>query len=148
MRTVRGILIALGAATVVFGMYEAWQTVSPRGITGLIVWLVLALIIHDGIIAMTVLAVSVALNRYGKRIPVSVLAVIQAGLVTALVLSFIAVQAIAAKSAGTRNPTVLPLDYATNLVWVWAAVAVVTALACGVVLLIGWARAARTVRDS
>jgi hypothetical protein len=147
MRAIRGILIAVGAATVLYGIYEAWQTVPPSGLTGLVRWLVLALIIHDGIIGMTVLGVCLVVRKYGKQVPVGVLAVIQVGLITGLVLSFIAVLAIAAKAAGTRNPTVLPLDYATNLAWVWGGVAVVTAAACALVLLVGRRRAA-TVRGS
>jgi hypothetical protein len=38
------------------------------------------------------------------------------------------------KSLGTKNPTILPLDYGLNLALFWLAVAVLTAAACALYL--------------
>lgn len=140
MRATRTSLILLGTAIVAFGAFELQQTQTVRQIGGLVLWLFLALVVHDAIIAPAVLGVSILLRKYGRRIPLSVLMTLQAGVVVGLIASFPVVLEIAAKSRGPANPTVLPFDYDHRLGWLWIGTAILTAVAVTVLLLVRHAR--------
>lgn len=132
MRATRIALVALGIALLVLGAAVMQSTVSTQHIVGLVVWLVCALIVHDGIIAPIVFGAGLAMRRYGKSIPAAVLAILQGGVLLGLMLSLIVIPEIYAKHLGTANPTVLPFDYATRLLFLWGGVLVATALAVAV----------------
>jgi hypothetical protein len=127
MRAVRLGLVAFGVAMLVLGAVITRQTVSTQHIAGLIVWMICALIIHDGIIAPIVFGVGVVMRKTGKTIPVAVLGMVQAAIVVGSVFSIIVFPEIYAKHLGTANVTVLPFDYALRLALLWAAIAILTA---------------------
>jgi hypothetical protein len=70
------------------------------------------------------------MRRAGRRIPSAVLAIVQGGIVVGAIMSMLVLPEIYKKSLGTKNPTILPLDYGLNLALFWLAVAVLTAAAC------------------
>lgn len=108
----------------------------------MVVWLVCALIVHDGIIAPIVLGVSVGMRRAGKSIPLAVLAILQGGIVVGFVISIVVIPEIYAKHLGTPNPTVLPFDYGLRFVFLWAGVIAATGLCVA-----GYYAAARRLKN-
>ena len=122
-------LVMLGVLLLLLGAYVLIDTVKPIKIAGLGLWLVLALIVHDGIIALVTFGVAFLLRKAGRAIPIAVLAVVQAGLVICSIFAIIVLPAVYKRSIGTNNRTVLPLDYGPSLVILWAVIVVLTALA-------------------
>lgn len=125
----RASLIVLGVLLLAFGAYVMVDTVAPAKIAGVALWFLFALIVHDGIIAFVTFGVAFLLRKAGRRIPIAVLAIVQAGLVLCSIFAIIVIPAAYKKSIGANNSTVLPLDYAPSLVVFWAIVVVLTGLA-------------------
>lgn len=117
-----------GVLVLAYGAFLMVDTVSPTRILGLASWLILALILHDGIIAMITFGVALGLRRAGRSLPVAVLAIIQGALVVGSVFAIIVLPAAYKKFLGTRNPTVLPLDYGPSFVILFAVIVVLTAV--------------------
>ncbi|KQP57059.1 hypothetical protein [Agreia sp. Leaf283] len=134
MTIVRIALIAIGLAGLFAGAVILVQKERPDQILGVIVWIGAAIIVHDGILSPLLLLVDVWMRRAGRRIPYAVLAIIQGGVVVGAIMSMLVLPEIYKKSIGTKNPTILPLDYGLNLALFWAAVAVLTAAACALYL--------------
>ena len=125
----RATLIVLGVLLLAFGAYVMVDTVAPAKIAGVALWFLFALIVHDGVIAFVTFGVAFLLRKAGRRIPIAVLAIVQAGLVLCSIFAIIVIPAAYKKSIGANNSTVLPLDYAPSLVVFWAIVVVLTGLA-------------------
>jgi hypothetical protein len=134
VKLARGILIALGLAGLFAGALILVQEERPDQILGVIIWIGAAIIVHDGILSPLLLLVDVGMRRAGRRIPYAVLAIIQGGVVVGAIMSMLVLPEIYKKSIGTKNPTILPLDYGLNLALFWVAVAVLTAAACALYL--------------
>jgi hypothetical protein len=129
IKTWRTALVVIGVLLLLLGAYVLVDTVKPIKIAGIALWFVLALIVHDGIIALVTFGVAFVLRKTGRRLPIAVLAIVQAGLVVCSIFAIIVLPAVYKKSIGTNNPTVLPLDYGPALVLAWVVVVVTTALA-------------------
>jgi hypothetical protein len=134
MRTARIALVGVGVGGLVVGAALLVTTVRPSGIAGLGVWLLAALLLHDGILAPAAFAGNRLLRGAGARIPPAVLAVLQGAVVIGVVLTLIVLPEIRAKQLGPRNPTVLPFDYALRLGLLWIVLAVLTTVVCAVLL--------------
>jgi hypothetical protein len=134
MKIARIILIAIGLAGLFFGALILVQKERPDQILGVIVWIGAAIIVHDGILSPLLLLLDVWMRRAGRRIPYAVLAIIQGGIVVGAIMSMLVLPEIYKKSLGTKNPTILPLDYGVNLALFWLAVSVLTAAACALYL--------------
>ncbi|MDN4640626.1 hypothetical protein QCD70_10265 [Agreia sp. PsM10] len=134
MNLVRIALIAIGLAGLFAGAVILVQKERPDQILGVIVWIGAAIIVHDGILSPLLLVIDVWMRRTGRRIPFGVLAIIQGGVVVGAIMSLLVLPEIYKKSIGTKNPTILPLDYGLNLALFWAAVALLTAAACALYL--------------
>jgi hypothetical protein len=128
IRTARIVLIAVGVLVLIVGIVVLFATNKPNKILGLGLWLILALIVHDGIIAALTFGVSFSLRKAGRTVPNAVIAIVAGALVIASIFAIIVVPAVYKKSIGTRNPTVLPLDYAPALFILWGAIAVLAAV--------------------
>lgn len=122
-------LIAVGLGLVGIGGLVMLDTVSPGRYLGILIWMAGAIIVHDGIIAPIVFAIGFAMRKAGRRIPVGVIAIIQAAIVVGAIVSLIVFPEVIKKSIGTQNPTVLPLDYGFNLVVFYVVIAALTAAA-------------------
>jgi hypothetical protein len=134
MKIARIILIAIGLAGLFLGALILVQKERPDQIVGVVIWIVAAIIVHDGILSPLLLLLDVWMRRAGRRIPFGVLAIIQGGIVVGAIMSMLVLPEIYAKSLGAKNPTVLPLDYGLNLALFWVAVALLTAAACALYL--------------
>lgn len=134
MKLARIILIVIGLAGLFAGAVIMVQKERPDQILGVIVWIVAAIIVHDGILSPLLLLLDVWMRRAGRRIPYAVLAIIQGGVVVGAIMSLLVLPEIYKKALGTKNPTILPLDYGLNLALFWVAVALLTAAACALYL--------------
>ena len=128
MKLARVILIAFGVLVLVLGVVVLFETNSLKKIAGLASWLILALIVHDGIVAGITFATAFALRKAGRKVPTAVLAIVQGALVIAAIFAIVVVPEIYKKSLGVKNPTVLPLDYGPSLVAFWALLAALTVI--------------------
>ena len=127
-------LIALGLAFFVVGGITLLNDVNPARYLGIAIWLLGALVIHDGIISFVVFGTNIVTRKTGGRlrIPLPALLIVQGALVVAGIMTLVVVPAMLKKSIGTANPTLLPLDYGLHLVVFYAVLAGVTALALAV----------------
>ena len=73
-------LVVLGLLLLALGAYVMVDTVTPVKIAGVALWFLLALILHDGIIALVTFGVAFHLRKAGRKVPIAVLAMVQAGL--------------------------------------------------------------------
>lgn len=131
---VRILLIVLGVGLLVIGGLVLLDDVNPKRYAGLASWLIGAIIIHDGIIAPAVFAIVLVFRRINKSVPVVLLLIVQGALVVGSIIVLLVVPEILKKAIGTANPTLLPLDYTTNLLLFLAGLAVLTVAACGAYL--------------
>ncbi|WP_227497188.1 hypothetical protein [Planctomonas psychrotolerans] len=137
MRAARVVLLVVGVLTLAWGGYVLLDTQRPDQVVGVLVWIVAAIVVHDGILAPLVLAASVVLRRSGRRLPGVVLAILQGAVVVGVIFTLVVVPEIYAKTLGPANPTVLPGDYAFRLGMLWLVLALLTALLIGLYYLVG-----------
>ena len=129
MRRWQTALVVFGIALLGLGGVVLLMEVNPARYGGILAWFAGALILHDGVAALAVFGVSLAMRRAGTRIPVAVIAIVQGALVIAAIVTALVVPEILKSGIGTANPTILPLDYGLHLVLFYAGLAVVTAAA-------------------
>jgi hypothetical protein len=134
VRAARVALIGIGVAGLVVGAALLVTTVRPSGLVGVGLWLVAALVLHDGVLAPAAFTLNRVLRGAGARIPPVVLAVVQGAVVVGVVLTLMVLPEIRAKQLGPRNPTVLPFDYGLRLGLLWLVLAVLAATVCAVLL--------------
>jgi len=141
-------LVAVGVLLLLLGGLTLINDVNPRRYLGLAAWLLGALVIHDGIISLTVFGANVAMRKTGGRlrIPLPALLILQGALVVAGIMTLIVVPAALKKSIGTGNDTLLPLDYGLHLAVFYAVLAAVTVLGLAVYATV--ARRRRAVRSA
>jgi hypothetical protein len=139
MRRWRVGLIVVGAMLLALGALVLVLDVGPSKFVGIAVWFAGAIILHDGILAPIVFGVSLVLRRAGKRIPFGALLIVQGAVVVGAMTALLVVPQQLKRAIGTANPTILPLDYAVNLVVFAAVLVAVTVLA-----VVGYLRRVRT----
>lgn len=147
MNVARRALVATGLAGLVVGAWLLVTTVRPMGLVGLAVWLAAAVVLHDAVLSPLLFAVGWVLRLGGRRMPPSAVAAVQIAALTGGIGSLLLLPAIHAERLGPRNPTVLPLDYAANLVGMWTVLAVATALAVAVAVIAEVRRTRRSIGD-
>ncbi|WP_149823996.1 hypothetical protein [Streptomyces tailanensis] len=113
--------VLVGAAGVALMGVGVSLLMDVRDVTGVLVWLGGAVVLHDALIAPLVLLAGLVLVRGGTRGPV------RGALVVAGALTVVALPALL-RPGRTANSSVLPLDYPRNWLIALAAVATVTAL--------------------
>ncbi|GHE54764.1 hypothetical protein [Streptomyces capitiformicae] len=117
--------VLAGAAGVALMGVGASLLLDVRDLTGVLVWLGGAVVLHDVVIAPVVLLVGLVLVRGGARGPVRG-ALLVAGAMTAVALPVLL------RPGKPANSSVLPLDYPRNWLLALAAVAAVTTLLAAV----------------
>jgi len=130
MRRARIILIAVGVVVLGLGAMTMVNDVEFNQIIGVGIWIVGAIVIHDAILSPVLLGIDVLMRRSGRRVSLGVVVIIQVGIVVGAIMSLLVIPEIYAKTLGTQNDTVLPLDYGLHLALYWLATAAVTAAAC------------------
>lgn len=112
-------LLAVGVALLAGGVYVLFDTVRLPRITGLAVWIVAAIVVHDAILAPILFGAGLLLRRAGRTVPGTVIAVVQGTLVVGSMMSLIVVPILVAQNYIPNNPSVLPLNYGLNLGILW-----------------------------
>ncbi|MDH6235979.1 hypothetical protein [Cryobacterium sp. CG_9.6] len=129
-RAIRGIrlgLIVLGVGLLAWGCYVLFDTVRVNRISGVALWIVAAIILHDAILAPIVFMAGVLLRRAGQRVGGTVIMVVQGFIVVGSIMSLIVVPAMVALNYKPDNPTVLPLNYGLNLAIFWLVLVIIAA---------------------
>lgn len=135
-------LIVVGVGLLGFGGVVFLLDVNPATYPGIAVWLAGAIVLHDGVAALAVFGATVLVRR-AHGIPFVVRAIVQGAAVVALVVTVLVVPEFVALARGPANPSVLPLDYAGNLLLFHAGLVAVTVVAV-VIALVLRRRTART----
>jgi hypothetical protein len=139
----RLVLVVAGVALLGFGGIVFLLDVNPATYPGVAVWLAGAIVLHDGVAALAVFGATVLVRR-AHGIPFVVRAIVQGAAVVALVVTVLVVPEFLAIAMGPANPSVLPLDYAGNLLLFHAVLVAVTAVAIVIALVLR----RRTVRTA
>jgi hypothetical protein len=101
------------------------STQYPR----VILWLVAALIVHDGIIAPAVFVVTLIARRLGEKVPAVVIALIEGALVIGGIFTLLFLPEVLKKAIGTNSSSILPLNYGLNLILFYVVLALLAAAA-------------------
>ena len=140
-------LVLAGIGIASYGAFLVLTRFGLDQIIGLAIWLAAAVVLHDFVLVPIVTLIArFAFGRKSRSLAGSgpdlrpnpgsrQLAITRALLVTASFISAIVVPEIVALGRGVANPTILPGDYAHNLLWLWAFViaAVVAVLGLGLI---------------
>ena len=119
--TALGLGLALGA-------YVLVDTVALRRLPGVALWIGAAIVLHDAVISPLVFGLGVLTRRAGHRLAGGIIVTVQAAIVLGSLMTLIVLPAIVAQGLGTKNPSILPLDYALNLGLFWLALAAASVL--------------------
>ncbi|TPW75509.1 hypothetical protein [Schumannella soli] len=130
-RVARVVLIVIGVAIGVVGGVILLNDVAPKRYVGLATWLIVAVILHDVVLAPVLVAAGLAFLRVRERLRIGRLAatIVQGALVVAGVLTAIGVPGLLANRRGSANPTIATTPYLLSLVIVWGVAVVVVAVA-------------------
>ncbi|MGK2867996.1 MAG: hypothetical protein ACSLFA_15375 [Mycobacterium sp.] len=129
----RGALIVAGVGLLGFGAVLVLLEVDPATYPGVAFWLAGAIVLHDGVAAVGVFIATVLVRR-ADRVPFVVRAIVQGAAVVALIVTVLVVPEIVALAIGPANPSVLPLDYAGNLLAFHAGLVAATVVAIVIAL--------------
>lgn len=132
---IRIVLIVVGVLVIGLGGIVLLNDVNPARYLGIALWFAGALVVHDAIVAPVVLGVHLLLRRAGRRIPLAAILILQGALAVSALMTALVVPQILKQGIGSANPTILPLDYAGNLLLFSAGLALLTAAWIAVVLL-------------
>ena len=112
MRALRIVLAGAGILLALFGVTRLFTQVPVAGLVGLGVWLVAALVIHDGFVSPLVVAVGWLLREHvpdrGRRF-------VQAGLIMAAAVTVIAVPMIYRQGSQPASKAILDQHFGDNL---------------------------------
>ncbi|MET3923655.1 hypothetical protein [Arthrobacter sp. UYEF20] len=129
--TVKAVRITLGVAgagLTGYGLLGLPTQLGPSQLVGLLTWLAVAVLLHDGVIVPLSTLAGAGLTRLGSGLrPVSA-AVLRGALMTGAVVTLITGILLKAQSVA-RNTTVLEADYAGHLLWFWTVLALTAAAA-------------------
>jgi hypothetical protein len=124
----QAVLWVLGGLGLAIGFYLLLTTVSVMKLGGLAIWLIAALILHDGLLSPILFGINFLARGTLLRVSWVNLAIVQIGVIAGGVISLLVLPEIWAKRDGPANNSTLPLDYVLNLSGVWLAIAVITSL--------------------
>ena len=131
----RLVLVVAGMGLLGFGGIVFLLDVNPSNYPGLAIWLAGAIVLHDGVAALAVFGATVLVRR-ARGIPFVVRAIVQGAAVVALVVTVLVLPELLAIAMGPANPSVLPLDYAGNLLLFHAGLVAVTVVAIVIALVL------------
>lgn len=128
----RVVLAVVGIGLIGVGGIAMLAGVPVARYPGVLLWLALAVVLHDGVLAPLVVAFGVLGRPFAAGIGPVATAVARSALVIAALASLIAIPGLVERATGPRNATVHTIDYATVLLVCWLA-AVVIAIGAAVV---------------
>ena len=136
MTIVRVVLIAGGLGLLALGGLALLLDVNPARYVGIALWFAGAIILHDAVIAPAVFVAGLVLRRLGRRLPGAIVVIVQVAIVLLAVVTAIVVPEILKKEIGSANPTILPLEYLSNLVVLYLATGLATLAAISVYVVV------------
>jgi hypothetical protein len=121
------ILVGLGLMAIGGIVALTWlhSTQYPR----VIIWLVAALIVHDGIIAPAVFVISLVARRLSARVPAVVIALVEGALVVTAIVTLLFLPEVLKKAIGTNSSSILPQNYGLHLAVFYVVMAILAAAA-------------------
>jgi hypothetical protein len=122
----RAVLGLAGAGFIGYGLLGLPTQLGPAQLVGLLTWMALAVLLHDGVIVPLSTLAGAGLTRTGSRLRPASTAILRGSLMTGAVVSLITGILLKAQSQA-RTISALQGDYAANLLWFWAVLAVVSA---------------------
>jgi hypothetical protein len=122
-------LLLLGLGLMGIGGIVALTWLHATQYPRVIIWLIAALIVHDGIIAPAVFVISLVARRLSARVPAVVIAIVEGALVIVGIVTLLFLPEVLKKAIGTNSSSILPQNYGVNLVVFYLVIAVLTAAA-------------------
>ncbi|WP_427132041.1 hypothetical protein [Pseudarthrobacter sp. S9] len=124
MRIVLGLA---GVALLGYGLLGLPTKLGPSQLLGLLLWMAVAVLLHDGVIVPVSTLAGAGLTRLGSGLRPASAAVLRGALMTGAVVTLIAGILLKAQSVA-RNTSVLEGDYAGTLIRFWVILAVLAAV--------------------
>ncbi|WP_426997864.1 hypothetical protein [Pseudarthrobacter sp. N5] len=112
-----------GAGIAVYGLLGLPTQLGIPQLVGLVTWMAVAVLLHDGVIVPLSTLAGAGLTRLSFGLRPASAAVLRGALMTGAVTTLVVGVVIKAQSVA-RNTSVLESDYAANLAWFWAVLAV------------------------
>jgi hypothetical protein len=122
------IRLVLGTAGILLGLFGVFRLATQVPVGDLVilaVWLIGALVIHDGIVSPIVVGVGWTIARL---VPPRARRYLQAGLIAAAIVTVIAIPMIYRRGSQPRSKAILQQNYGANLTVLIGVVAAVTLL--------------------
>lgn len=128
VKGLRAVLGVAGTAGLGYGLLGLPTQLGPEQLIGLLVWMAVAVLLHDGVIVPLATLAGARLTRVGSRLDPLSATVLRGVLLLGAVVTLVAGILLKAQSVA-RGATVLEADYAAHLVWFWAVLALGSTLA-------------------
>jgi len=132
VKAVRISLGVAGAGLIGYGLLGLPTQLDPAQQVGLLTWLAVAVLLHDGVIVPLSTLAGAGLTRLGSGLRPASAAVLRGALMTGAILTLITGVLLKAQS-DAHTTSVLEADYAGHLLWFWTiltAAAVAAIYAC------------------
>jgi hypothetical protein len=124
MRTWRVALTAAGLSLTAYGLFRLVTEIRLSSLAALMVWLIAAVLIHDGLLSPLVLAVGSVLTR----LPARARRYVQIALLVGLPSTVIAIPLILRRGSQPASKAILQQNYGGHLGLLWAGIAAATLL--------------------
>ncbi|MEC5191918.1 MULTISPECIES: hypothetical protein [unclassified Arthrobacter] len=134
----RAVLGVAGVAILGYGLLGLPTQLGARQLMGLLTWMAVAILIHDGVLVPLSTLAGAGLTLAGAKLQSASAAVLRGALLLGAVVTLVVGILMKAQSVA-QSVTVLEADYAMNLLWFW----VFLVLVSGVVIVVLERRARR-----
>jgi len=124
----RAALGVAGVAILAYGLLGLPTQLGPSQLIGLLTWMAVAILIHDGVIVPLSTLAGAGLTRAGAHLQPPSAAVLRGALLAGALVTLVAGILLKAQSVA-QSATVLEADYAVNLVWFWVVLTLPSATA-------------------
>ncbi len=126
--------VGIGVAGVImlgYGLLGLPTQLDAGQLIGLLTWMALAILIHDGVIVPLSTLAGAGLTRAGARLQPASAAVLRGALLVGAVMTLVVGILMKAQSVA-QSVTVLEADYARNLLWFWVSLVLIAGAVIGV----------------
>ena len=112
---------AAGIALILFGAFRLLTEIAVPALVGLATWLVIAVAVHDGVLAPVTAVIGHALRRL---LPARLSRYVSGALVAGVGISVITVPLVLRQGTQPAAKALLQQRYAVHLGWLWGAIGV------------------------
>ena len=128
VKAARAALGVVGVAILVYGLLGLPTQLGPSQLIGLLTWMAVAILIHDGVLVPLSTLAGAGLARAGAKLQPPSAAVLRGALLTGALVTLLAGILLKAQSEA-QSATVLEAGYAVNLLGFWVVLALASAAA-------------------